>query len=486
MQISCPKCQAEYEIDPPAAPFARDQDLVFRCSACSTPIALNRPEPTSSKATEASAPVETETKEAPHILLRQGENTYQVDDAAQLQRWIAERRVGPDDEIETAPGEWARVGDVESYSLFFKLVADAERAALVEASASRPQPEPAAASDDRDTMSHHERPGQAEVVATPSPDPVGLAPKPADPSEDDVSAARREPERTSLRVEVVDVPESQAVEDEVIVAQDRASAEPEGGFGEVVPDEAYSASPLVSSPEPATATDVEDFYGDDSPDAFSSGYFDDDDDDYLEWSKQRRKNMIRWWLMFFGALGGAAYLALTYLNNLDAQAPPPAATQAVEPESGPANPPPEAPPAEGVEAEAEAQAPETEGEPPEATAEATPEAEPSSPEPPAEPPAPASPPPPPAPKKPSIAGEIDRGWEQVDRENWSQARKHFDTVLGIQPSNPDGRYGLAYVNENQGRIGEAVAQYCSLKATAGGEIRGEVEGRLRALQKDCP
>ena len=46
MQIVCPNCQAEYELDPPAAPFARDQDLVFRCTACGTaiPLRLNEPE----------------------------------------------------------------------------------------------------------------------------------------------------------------------------------------------------------------------------------------------------------------------------------------------------------------------------------------------------------------------------------------------------------------------------------------------------------
>ena len=93
---------------------------------------------------------------------------------------------------------------------------------------------------------------------------------------------------------------------------------------------------------------------------------------------------------------------------------------------------------------------------------------------------------PPPPKKPSASSEISRGWAQIDRENWSKARGHFDAALRMQPSNPDARFGVAYVNEQQGRMGEAVSQYCRLSATASGEVKVEAEGRLRALAKDCP
>ena len=93
---------------------------------------------------------------------------------------------------------------------------------------------------------------------------------------------------------------------------------------------------------------------------------------------------------------------------------------------------------------------------------------------------------PPPPKKPSVGSEVSRGWAQIDRENWTKAREHFETALRLQPSNPDARFGMAYVNEQQGRVGEAVGQYCQLSRTASGEVKIEAEGRLRALAKDCP
>ena len=125
MQICCPKCQAEYELDPPAAPFARDQDLVFRCSACGTSIPL-RSATEGGELGEADEP-DTDVLEAPkatpspQFVLKQEGNSYHVKDEAMLQRWIAERRVWPDDEISVEGAPWTRVGSIEKYSVFFKL-----------------------------------------------------------------------------------------------------------------------------------------------------------------------------------------------------------------------------------------------------------------------------------------------------------------------------------------------------------------------------
>ena len=202
-----------------------------------------------------------------------------------------------------------------------------------------------------------------------------------------------------------------------------------------------------------------------------------------------------WWLMFFGALGGAAYLALDFLNARDAQvqvapeaspadaelAPEvavvtsPSTADDVQGDSAEATPGT----ADADEAEAEANTPEAvEAKAEEASSETK-----AAPTPKADESKPATPPPP---KKPSASSEISRGWAQIDRENWTKAREHFSTALGLQPSNPDARFGMAYVNEQQGRLGEAVSQYCRLSATASGEVKVEAEGRLRALAKDCP
>jgi len=477
VQIICPKCQAEYDLDPPAAPFARDQDLVFRCSACSTAISLKREEPAIPAVLEDEP--DTDIVEAPppvdsFILLRQDASTYRVENTAQLQRWIAERRIWPDDEVAVDGGGWCRVGDIEAYAVFFKLVEDAERVqGEAPERAESPRPEP---------------PKQPSLSVSVKP---GLFARPSslDPMAD--VATQSPPAEGTTVVDVAPVLEVESAPvDEHSPPESPAVAEVHAAFGEVVPEE--EPRPLLTPDQPTMDMELEedDFFSEEAAAGHHGGGLD-GDDDILEWGQQRRKNMVMWWLMFFGALGGAAYLALDFLNARDAQVQP-AAVEAVPDVQPDVEAPSAEAPSEGgdtgtaaaldsVEAEPK---PETtdEAEPkPAATDEAEPKAEVPDPEP--EPTKPAAPPPP---KKPSASTEVTRGWSQIDRENWTKARVHFDSALRLEPANPDARLGMAYVNEHQGRMGEAVAQYCRLSATASGEVKIEAQGRLRALAKDCP
>ena len=79
MQIVCDQCHAQYEIDPPAAPFVRDQDLVFRCTACGNSILVKPGGETSAEpvAEAESEPSEVAPQETRSILLRQEGKTYQ-------------------------------------------------------------------------------------------------------------------------------------------------------------------------------------------------------------------------------------------------------------------------------------------------------------------------------------------------------------------------------------------------------------------------
>jgi hypothetical protein len=461
VQISCPKCNAEYELDPPAAPFARDQDLVFRCTNCGASIPL-RGLPEDGLASELEEP-DTDVLEAPEppkapkFLLKQEGNSYHVRDEAMLQRWIAERRVWPDDQISIDAGPWERVGDIPEYTVFFKLVDDAERA------------------DTASTVVQTKaKPANLTVAVKP-----GLFAKPD-------ALHVFDDQQDSESSEDVEVPEP--------------PTETASRFGEVVPDE-QPASLSLNPDEPTMDMELEeeDFFSEeqtalaDRKMAHSQGS--DDDDELFEWQQHRRRNMAMWWLMFLGALGAVAYLALDFLNKRDQAkavvSPAPAAEDTVEVEAA------KAPAEEPVDSGAVPS-----GEPVESTENSTPEAKevdvPKVPDPP-----PAAKPEPaipavekPAPKASSaspaesgttnVAVEIRRGWNQIDRSNWAKARSHFDAVLRAQPGNSDGRFGIAYVNEKQGRVAEAVSQYCRLVATASGEAKGEAAGRLRALGKDCP
>ena len=522
MQIVCNQCQAEYEIDAPAAPFGRVQDLVFRCSACGHSIPIRADQGGSDAAAEAA-----EEPAPSGYVLRQNGQRYQVDDAAMLQRWIAERRVWVDDEISIDGGDFCKVGDLKEFEIFFQLVSDAERSTAAQSSAVAPTevPEPAnvpvlpegelssrsaqakgrslfarptelvkksstgSSNDGQPNPSPEERP------AAPVVEPVDAIVEGLDPSDDETA--------------LMDEPDAPV--EEVVVEEDVS-------FGEAVPDEDPGSFGSLQPDEPTMDMELEeeDFFSEETTSLSVQSMGLDDDDD-LEWGQTRRSNMLVWWLLFLGGLGGSGYLALEWLNQADeakntataeepssdavgdgiaAEAEVPEDSEVVEgadspaPEQGDdgAEPTPEvneatAGDAEGVNPDATGDA-ETA---PAKAAEAS-KAAPTKPESPKATPAKtAAKPAPPAPaRKPSPGRESDRGWGQIDRGNWDAARKHFNAALSVSPSYPDAQLGLAYVNEHQGRVAEAVRQYCRLAATGSGDVKNEANGRLRSLDKECP
>jgi hypothetical protein len=210
--------------------------------------------------------------------------------------------------------------------------------------------------------------------------------------------------------------------------------------------------------------------------------------------------MAMWWLIFFGGLGGAGYFTLDFISNPENEAVVAAEPEVVEPppivvdqegdKQDTAAPDPEAvaTPTDGTQDSTDASASVDTKDPPEAAApvpEPAAQAAKAAPSAPKET-APADVKKPAPPPRPNAAREIDRGWAQIDRSNWKAAAGHFNKALSVAPGSVDGRYGMAYVNEHQGRVAEAVSQYCRLAKTTTGEIRSEVSGRLRSLGKECP
>ena len=490
MQIVCQQCQAEYEIDPPATSFARDQDLVFRCASCGHSIPIRGDQ------SGASATGETAQASPSGFVLRQEGNTYHVRDAAMLQRWIAERRVWVDDEISESGGPFRRAGDLEPFKVFFQLVADAQRPMTGVSATEVPEPQSSSAPS---------APGPVKAKGgTLFARPDGLAPTqartesvqtvealgPADDEtaliEPDVAEPLEADDRDSEPVEVTEVSTIEAMVEEEDLT-----------FGESVPDEMPSPFAGLSPDEPTMDMELEeeDFFSEEATvlgggALHAAGV---DDDDELEWVQTRRSGMLMWWALFLGGLGGAGYFALDWLNAAD-EAKKSAAVEAPVTEDEPvvADPEPTAEPTvEDTKAdagEAAEDAPvDASGEPP-ALPEAVAEPEKSAPAPAAtkSAPPPAKPSKPAAPAKPNPSREIDRGWGKIDQGNWSAARGHFSKALSVSPGNADARLGMAYVNENEGRIAEAVGQYCRLAATASGDVKNEAAGRLRSLDKECP
>lgn len=534
MQIVCSQCQAEYEIDPPAAPFGRLQDLVFRCTACGGSIPI-REETSPDQAPSAAE------EPAAKFVLRQNGKSYNVKDSATMQRWIVERRVWVDDEVSVDGGGYARVGELDEFKVFFKLVSDADRAIHVPepAALAAPNPPDRRAPDGKDTGVSRDRKTAPSKSKSLFARPVGL-------SEDDTSGADAVVSRTAGPV--VSSPNPERSDRSSADAPVRAELETPSTTGdegrstaeerEQAPSGALSVAPVVPVPTqdavpvtveewelgealpddsgasvlPASTAqdaidmelDEEDFFSEEQS-ALALGSLDDEDDEF-EWGQKRRSNMLVWWLLFLGALGGSGYGALEWLNRADESAvtseaadgepdaSAPAATN-VEPDDPEANAetvPPigAADPAEKADSEAEdvdgtkepvpnpvtppasaADEPATDGPGQTANAAATK----------AMPPAPKA-----APTKPSASRETDRGWAQLDRGNFDAARKHFNAALAATSGYPDARFGLAYVNEKQGRVDEAVRQYCRLSTGSSGSVKSEADGRLRSLDRACP
>jgi hypothetical protein len=411
-------------------------------------------------------------------LLRQEGKVYQVRDQAMLQRWIAERRIWRTDEISEDGASWAKAEEMDECALFFTLVDQADQAS----SGSSPSGKGLFARPDAmgDPLSS---------VSMSAADPEEMSSEP----DHEVTSVEAHEDQMSL-----DDPD----EDTSIVEVEEST--PLRLAVEAIPEEEPASLDMPASglslDEPTMDMELgeEDFFSEEQSVDYSNKRMDSGADEFeedLEWMQTRRKGMLTWWLLFFGALGGAGYFALDFLNQKDAtveEVPaaeievaaeePEVEKAAAEPTGGDSG----AAVAEVVEPEeaaTEEPAVEAVVDPAPVSATPTPVKAPPTPvrAPPVRAAAPSA-----APARVNPSREIDRGWSKIDREDWPAARTHFNNALTAAPSNGDAKFGLAYVNENQGRLEEAVRQYCRLQATGTGESKVEAAGRLRALARECP
>ena len=278
---------------------------------------------------------DTDVVEAPprvesFILLKQSDSTYRVENTAQLQRWIAERRIWPDDEVAIDGGDWQRIGDIDAYAVFFRLVEEAERS-LSGATATAP-----ASVEPRRYRRHRRR--RSVIWAPTSPSPA------CSPGCERDAHSRQQ--RGRISGGGVSLP-SQA--DEAAEASNDGSPSPKSkpivepaalswrrwkrwrmsrgrstGCHAGCPRALRRGCPRGGEPGflPTSPMDMEleedDSSEEHSSSALSAGAGFDDDDDLGEWGQHRQEHgdVVA---HVFGALGGAAYLALDFLNARDAQ-----------------------------------------------------------------------------------------------------------------------------------------------------------------------
>lgn len=150
MDVRCPRCQSEYELDDARV---TDDGVTVKCSECQHVFRVKR------KSLVMTLPVRDELGAAPlpptaahrEWRVRQPNgNTYLCKELTTLQKWIIERKVGRDDEISLTGETWKRLGDIPELASFFQVVEDANkgrayetlRASQVDLPAVSPPPAP--------------------------------------------------------------------------------------------------------------------------------------------------------------------------------------------------------------------------------------------------------------------------------------------------------------------------------------------------------
>jgi len=137
MDVSCPRCQTEYDFDEARIP---DDGITVKCTQCGHVFRVNR----RTAAELPPAPVAREWK----IRRRSTGTTSSCRELTSLQQWIVEGKVVRDDEISLTGDTWKRLGDIPELSSFFQVVDDAAKGRAYDAvrsagQGSLPPPPPA-------------------------------------------------------------------------------------------------------------------------------------------------------------------------------------------------------------------------------------------------------------------------------------------------------------------------------------------------------
>lgn len=195
MDVSCPKCASEYELDDARV---SEEGTTVKCTSCAHVFRVKK------KSLVVTLPVRHDVKTAPEGVaalqpagdlppapplrewkLRQSNgNVFPCRDLTMLQKWIVEGKVHRDDEISLSGETWKRLGNIPELASFFQVVDDAAKARALEAM-HREAPVPAAPAPTQGKITDTWRGG----TFSPLPQP----PPPPEPLEDSPDLARTQP-----------------------------------------------------------------------------------------------------------------------------------------------------------------------------------------------------------------------------------------------------------------------------------------------------
>lgn len=146
MDVGCPKCQTEYELDDARV---TEDGVTVKCTSCGHVFRVKKKQLVVTLPTRGDPPINLGNAELPPAppsrewkLRQPNGNVFPCRDLTMLQKWIIEGKVSRDDEISLSGETWKRLGNIPELASFFQIVDDASKVRAMEA-LHRPPPPPA-------------------------------------------------------------------------------------------------------------------------------------------------------------------------------------------------------------------------------------------------------------------------------------------------------------------------------------------------------
>lgn len=193
MDVGCPKCQTEYELDDARVP---EDGVTVKCTTCGhvfrvkkkslvVTLPVREGEAAAHQARPAGdlppAPPSREWK-----IRQPGGNVFTCRELTTLQKWIIEGKVGRDDEISLSGDTWKRLGNIPELASFFQVFEEAKQARALQGLGTTPPPPPPMSAPTPGGPRITETWREPQFVAPPQPEPP--------PAQPNIRETMREPQ----------------------------------------------------------------------------------------------------------------------------------------------------------------------------------------------------------------------------------------------------------------------------------------------------
>jgi predicted Zn finger-like uncharacterized protein len=117
MDVRCPSCGTDYELDDARVP---DTGLPVKCSKCGHVFRAVRPSPNAAGPAKVVTGIHSAATE--WMIRRTTGEMVRFRELTTLQRWIVERKVSRVDEISKTGKKWEKLGNIPELAIFFQVI----------------------------------------------------------------------------------------------------------------------------------------------------------------------------------------------------------------------------------------------------------------------------------------------------------------------------------------------------------------------------